>query len=339
MNQDNDVTYKYYTKRRPPDIGTIPKDFVDIKSYGARKTVMENGMQAWGEVVYNRKLTEKEINDYELLEYITEDKKKEVLQDIQNLDKIYKQITKTDFKDSKLISIMNKIIDLIKKEIANKIRQNNVSNQEYEKITNENYVVNMNKDEMIRFYADKIIYDCITDCSENNRIFYVDEYKDNDFIIKNFAEIVNRINLDERVSDLEVDSDKKEIDMIFYLEYCPHYYIEDLDISNESRITYLKKFKNYICDCKMYTPERWLRTNTRELINDFYTSECYYEEDKDLVYNVLSEELNRCGFIDKYLDGYTVNVNIDNIEDLINCLDERIKELQLSIESREVENG
>ena len=339
MNQDNDVTYKYYTKRRPPDIGTIPKDFVNIKSYGERKTVMANGMQAWGEVVYNRKLTEKEINDYELLEDITEDKKKEVLQDIQNLDKIYKQITKTDFKNSKLISLMNKITDLIKKEVANKIRQNNVSNKEYEKITNENYVVNMNKDEMIRFYADKIIYDCITDCSENNRIFYVDEYKDNDFIIKNFAEIVNRINLDERVSDLEVDSDKKEIDMIFYLEYCPHYYIEDLDISNESRITYLKNFKNYICDCKICTPERWLRTNTRELINNFYTSECYYEEDKDLVYNVLSEELNRCGFIDKYLDGYTVNVNIDNIEDLINCLDERIKELQLSIESREVENG
>ena len=55
MNQDNDVTYKYYTKRRPPDIGTIPKDFVDIKNYGERKPVMASGMQAWGEVVYNRR--------------------------------------------------------------------------------------------------------------------------------------------------------------------------------------------------------------------------------------------------------------------------------------------
>ena len=339
MNQDNDVTYKYYTKRRPPDIGTIPKDFVDIKNYGERKPVMASGMQAWGEVVYNRKLTEKEINDYELLEDITEDKKKEVLQDIQNLDKIYKQIIKTDFKDSKLISLMNKIIDLIKKEVANKIRQNNVSNQEYEKITNENYVVNMNKDEMIRFYADKIIYDCITDCSENNRIFYVDEYKDNDFIIKNFAEIVNRINLDERVSDLEVDSDKKEIDMIFYLEYCPHYYIEDLDISDETRARHLNEFKDYICEYKKYTPERYLRTNTRVLINSFYESAYNSSEEKDLVYNLLSEELNRCGFIDKYIDGYTVNVNIDNVEDLINSLNERIKKLQLSLESEEVENG
>ena len=269
----------------------------------------------------------------------TENKKKEKLQDIQNLDKIYKQIKETNFQNQQLYSLKNKIEDLLEKEITNQIRQSNISHNEYDDIISKSYMVEMDKEEVIRFYADKIVYDCITDCSENNRIFYVDEYKDNDFIIKNFAEIVNRINLDERVSDLEVDSDKKEIDMIFYLEYCPHYYIEDLDISNESRITYLKNFKNYICDCKMCTPERWLRTNTRELINNFYTSECYYEEDKDLVYNVLSEELNRCGFIDKYLDGYTVNVNIDNIEDLINCLDERIKELQLSIESREVENG
>ena len=269
----------------------------------------------------------------------TETKKKEKLQDIQKLDKIYKQIKETNFQNQQLYSLKNKIEDLLEKEITNQIRQSNISHNEYDDIISKSYMVEMDKDEAIRFYADKIVYNCITDCSENNRIFYVDEYKDNDFIIKNFAEIVKRINLDERVSDLEVDSNKKEIDMIFYLEYCPHYYIEDLDISDETRARHLNEFKDYICEYKKYTPERYLRTNTRELINSFYESAYNSSKEKDLVYNLLSEELNRCGFIDKYIDGYTVNVNIDNVEDLINSLNERIKKLQLSLESEEVENG
>ena len=57
------------------------------------------------------------------------------------------------------------------------------------------------------------------------------------------------------------------------------------------------------------------------------------------MYNLLSEELYTTGFVDKYLDGYTVNVNMDNIDDLVNTLNERIKELQLTLESEEVENG
>lgn len=269
----------------------------------------------------------------------TETKKKEKLQDIQKLDKIFKQIKEINFQNQRLYSLKNKIEDLLEKEITNQIRQSNISHNEYDDIISKSYMVEMDKEEAIRYYADKIVYDCITDCSENNRIFYVDEYKDNNFIIKNFAEIVKRINLDERVSDLEVDSNKKEIDMIFYLEYCPHYYIEDLDISNETRARHLNEFKDYICEYKKYTPERYLRTNTRELINSFYESAYNSSKEKDLVYNLLSEELNRCGFIDKYIDGYTVNVNIDNIEDLIDSLNERIKKLQLSLESEEVENG
>ena len=53
--------------------------------------------------------------------------------------------------------------------------------------------------------------------------------------------------------------------------------------------------------------------------------------------NLLSEELYNSGFVDKYLDGYTVNVNAENIDYLINTLDKRINELQL--ENGEIENG
>lgn len=270
------------------------------------------------------------------LEDVKQEKKEEALSDIQNLDKIYLMLLKTQFKDQKLYSLTDKISDLVNREIKNKITQNNITHKEYEEAIDKSYIVVMNKDEAIRFYANKIIYDCITDCSENNRIFRIDEYTNNDFIIKNFPEIVKKIDLDERISDLQVDYDKKEIDMVFYLEYCPHYFQEDLDISDESRLKTLEEFKNYICDCRAYTPERWLRTSTKDLINNYYTSKYDSVEDKDLVYNLLSEELYNSGFVDKYLDGYTVNVNAENIDNLINTLDERIKELQLSLESGEI---
>ncbi len=337
MNQDNDKLFKYYTFRRPPDIGTVPKGFIRVHSYGERKQIMQNGKEAWGEVICNRKLTEKEINDYELLEDLTGEMKKEALQDIQSLDKIYKMIVNVNFQDQTLNPLMDKISSLINKEISKKITQNNISHQEYVSEIEKTHIAEMDKEEAIRFYADKIVYDCITDCSENNRVFYVDEYKNNDFIIKNFAEIVKRINLDERVNDLEVDNKKKEIDMVFYLDYCPHYFQEDMDITDDNRREYLEKFKDYINHYIEMRPDRWLRTNTRDLIRDFINIECE-NEDTELVYNVLSEELYNSGFIDKYLDGYTVNINVNNIDDLLDTIDKRINELKISLEEGEIEN-
>lgn len=264
--------------------------------------------------------------------------KEQALKDIENLDVIYKSLLNSKIEDEKIKKIIAEMTGIIKNEIETKIVENRIDANEYITAVNKIQIVEMNKDEAIRYYADKIVYDCITDCSENNRIINVDKYTNNDFLVKNFPEIVKRIDLDERVSDLQVDFDKKEIDMVFYLEYCPHYFQEDLDISDESRLRILEEFKNYICDCRAYTPERWLKTNTKDLINDYYNNKYDSVEDKDLVYNLLSEELYTTGFVNKYLDGYTVNVNAENIDDLLNTLDERIKELQLSIENGEIED-
>lgn len=261
----------------------------------------------------------------------------QALKDIESLDVIYKTLLSSKIEDEKTKKIITEMTNIIKNEIETKIIENRIDANEYITVINKTHIVEMNKDEAIRYYADKIVYDCLTDCSENNRIFNVDEYTNNDFLIKNFPEIVKRIDFDERVSDLQVDFDKKEIDMVFYLEYCPHYFQDDLDISDESRLKILKEFKSYICDYRAYTPERWLKTNTKDLINDYYNNKYDSVEDKDLVYNLLSEELYTTGFVDKYLDGYTVNVNRENIDDLINTLDKRINEIQL--ENGEIENG
>ena len=69
--QENGV-YRYYSTQRPVDLGTFPKPpdnpVVRIHNYDANSRIpVEKGMiQAWGYVEYQRPLTEKQADDYEL---------------------------------------------------------------------------------------------------------------------------------------------------------------------------------------------------------------------------------------------------------------------------------
>ncbi len=61
--------YKYYSTQRPIDIGTFPKTDngpVRFVNFEAREGVEAGRLQAWGYLVYDRPLTEKQISDYEL---------------------------------------------------------------------------------------------------------------------------------------------------------------------------------------------------------------------------------------------------------------------------------
>ncbi|MBE5820151.1 MAG: hypothetical protein E7310_05005 [Clostridiales bacterium] len=327
--------YKYYSTMRPFDIGTFPKDYVELNNYDERKQVLP-GIMAYGEITFNKKLSEEEMKYYELTEDVN---KEEALQDIKNLDKINEVLLNKKFYDKGICSIIKKMSELIQKEKEKKAYKSEISKNEYKNVTSHKHIIELDKEEAIRYYADKIVYDCITDCSENNRCFSVDEYENNEFIIENFNKIVERINRDVRVNDLEVDSKKKELDFVFYLEYCPHCYQEDLDISNSERLNHLKNFESFMSDWKSIASPRWFRTNTREVINEYYTNRCATDEEKDLVYNLINEELNKSGFIDKYLDGYTVYINFENIDELLEKLYERIEEVKKDIENEEIENG
>ena len=58
--------YKYYSSLRPVSIGIYPKEgMTGFKNYDWRKSTPAG--EAWGEIYYNRELTEKEISDYDLL--------------------------------------------------------------------------------------------------------------------------------------------------------------------------------------------------------------------------------------------------------------------------------
>ena len=62
----NTKTCTYYTRMRPPGPGCQPSSgLLEVKDYDGRKAV-GNGISAWGEVTYNRPLSETEISNYEL---------------------------------------------------------------------------------------------------------------------------------------------------------------------------------------------------------------------------------------------------------------------------------
>lgn len=60
-----DKMYKYGYRLRPPALGTQPKGFVEIEDDIGTD-------EYWGYVVYSRKLTEKEMDQYDL-DYLGED--------------------------------------------------------------------------------------------------------------------------------------------------------------------------------------------------------------------------------------------------------------------------
>lgn len=62
--------YKYYSTQRPVDIGTYPKSgenpMIGFTNYDSRIPVEGGAFRAWGELIYDKPLTEKEVADYEL---------------------------------------------------------------------------------------------------------------------------------------------------------------------------------------------------------------------------------------------------------------------------------
>lgn len=58
----------YYMTQRPPSLGTHPKaGLICTLEYDGKQFIPKIGMKAWACLTYNRELTSKEINDYELV--------------------------------------------------------------------------------------------------------------------------------------------------------------------------------------------------------------------------------------------------------------------------------
>ena len=61
--------YVYYLPYRPPAPGAMPvKGMADFNDFGERRYIPYIGREAWGSATYMRKLSDEEIDDYELME-------------------------------------------------------------------------------------------------------------------------------------------------------------------------------------------------------------------------------------------------------------------------------
>lgn len=64
---NNAKVYRYYTIFRPPGPGAVPsKGLVRVAGFDDRVHVPSQRLRVWGWAEYNRKLTEREISQYEL---------------------------------------------------------------------------------------------------------------------------------------------------------------------------------------------------------------------------------------------------------------------------------
>lgn len=64
---DTKKTHRYYTTQRPASPGAVPKDgLVETVWFQFKTHVVEIDKMAWGYVEYDRELSDKEVEDYEL---------------------------------------------------------------------------------------------------------------------------------------------------------------------------------------------------------------------------------------------------------------------------------
>lgn len=85
------------------------------------------------------------------------------------------------------------------------------------------FKIEMTKDEMIKYYANKIVEDGIKNCYEFSNTIDINYYGN---IEKYKNEILEEIQKDERVADVELDSEGN-FDMVFYTDFCPNYNEEE----------------------------------------------------------------------------------------------------------------
>lgn len=77
------------------------------------------------------------------------------------------------------------------------------------------FKIEVTEDEMIRFYANKIVEDGIKDCYEFSNVIDINDYGNDIAKYKNV--ILERIYRDERVADVNLD-EEGNLDMVFYTD-------------------------------------------------------------------------------------------------------------------------
>lgn len=201
-------------------------------------------------------------------------------------------------------------------------------------IKERNYLIKLTEDELIKYYANKIIEDGLDETQEFNYIIYFKEYEHSDFINKHQKEILKYLKRDQRVTDVYIDANSS-FNMVFGIDYCPYYYEEDIadELTEDEEIRLFKKFKKHIKEQIKNTRKEDFYTSTRILVKDFIKD--LKEKNKEPFYHRITQVIAESGFNEKYIDKYEILVDLDNINELENILNTYIRNLMEEKETEE----
>ena len=182
------------------------------------------------------------------------------------------------------------------------------------------FKVEMTKDEMIRYYANKIVEDGIKSCLEFNISININDYKG---IYRYANEILNQIYRDERVADVNLDADGN-FDMVFYTDFCPFYYDEEDDkeniafYDNTVKRKIIENFIDYYRNNHLFGDPY---VSTRRLIDEYIENTDFSSKNlKSKLSNMLKTYIVKSGFIDKNIENTEAYVTPKNYKEFENLL-------------------
>lgn len=188
----------------------------------------------------------------------------------------------------------------------------------------EKFKIEMTEDEMIRYYANKIVEDGIKDCYEFSNVININDYGN---ISKYKNTILERIYRDERVTDVNLDKEGN-FDMVFYTDFCPYYYDIDKILENNylidpfAEIEMLKEFGDYYIEkCLFNNPY----VSIRNLINQFIEEQTDNQEKREVMSNIIKMKINGSDFIRDNIDGIEVYITPHNYKELKKAIEECIQ--------------
>ena len=187
------------------------------------------------------------------------------------------------------------------------------------------FKIEMTEDEMIRFYANKIVEDGIKDSFEFSNVIDINDYGKDIAKYKNI--ILERIYRDERVADVNLD-EEGNFDMVFYTDFCPYYYDMDNILENNylidpfAEIDMLKDFGDYYIEkCLFDNPY----ISIRNLINQFVEEQTDNLEKREVISNIIKMKINESDFIRDNIDGIEVYITPHNYKELKQAIEESIQ--------------
>lgn len=131
--------------------------------------------------------------------------------------------------------------------------------------------------------------------------------------------------MDERVADVHIDDDC--FDMVFYLDYCPYYYEDEIanSLNRHEEIKIFRNFIKYIQRQEKLKGKENFYTSIRVLINGFNNT--LKKADHDAFLNRVKQIVWESGFINDNTYKYEVMINYKNVRELKFLINEHIEEL------------